>query len=111
VHKLTLPGTPEPPKADHEDDWVQPYLETLKHVLVSQGAEPRAGLRELSYGGRKFFRADFERSGPGFQSLLLTRSNGFALVFDFVGGSEERVDKLAATLDSLKFKTPKPAAD
>jgi hypothetical protein len=108
VHKLTLPGTPEAATVNHDDDWVQPYLDTLKHVLVSQGAQPRVGLRDYSFGGSKFYRADFERDAPGFQSLLLTRQGGYALVFDFVGGSEERVDKLVSTLDSLKFTKPKP---
>lgn len=106
--RLYLPGTPESDKVGHDDDWVEPYLETLKHVLVAQGADPRVGLRNYSFGKAKFFRADFERDGPGFQSLLLTSRNGYALVFDFVGASEERVDKLVQTLDSLKFANEKP---
>jgi hypothetical protein len=107
VHKLTLPGDPEPAAVNHDDDWVQQYLETAKHVLVAQGATPVVGLRDYSFGKARFFRADFERDGPGFQSLLMTSRNGYALVFDFVGASEERVDKLVQTLDSLKFVNEK----
>ncbi len=87
------------------DAWAAAYLQELSRVLVAQGGEPVGAIREYSFGGQKFFRADFKRNGPdpGFQSLLVTLRRGYVLGFDFVAASESQADKLVESLNSIRF--------
>jgi hypothetical protein len=71
-------------------------------LLKRQGFTPQNPVRQLTLAERKFARADFTRANTA-QTVLVTMLRGYAVNFVLMGPSREDVDRLIASLDSLRF--------
>jgi hypothetical protein len=58
---------------------------------------------EQMIGGRKFVRADLVYKDSNYEALFDTVSDKYILSFEFRGKSEEEINELAKTMESLKF--------
>jgi hypothetical protein len=82
-------------------------------LLKRQGFAPQGAVRPLTLAGRGFARADFTREAAA-QTVLVTMLRGYAVNFVLMAPSREAVDRMLASLDTLKFtprrSVPKPPA-
>jgi hypothetical protein len=63
------------------------------------GLKPVRGSREGELGGVSFARADFFREGPAYQTVFLKACDTQALIFIFMGSSQDAVDKIIAATE------------
>ena len=77
-------------------------------LLKRQGFAPQGQVRQFLLDGHGFARADFTRASDA-QTVLVTMLRGYALSFVLMGPTRGDVDRMVASLDSLKF-TARPAA-
>jgi hypothetical protein len=59
--------------------------------------------KEQVIGGRTFVRADLVYKGVNYEALFDTVSDKYILSFEFRGKSEEEINELAKTMESVKF--------
>ena len=59
--------------------------------------------KEQVIAGQKFVQADFVYKDDSFEALFDTVSGKYLLTFEFRGKSEQEIDELAKTMESLKF--------
>lgn len=87
------------------------YLQqTASTHFQAQGFEVLHPVHAVTIAGRPFARVDY-RKADVYQTVLATMWRGYALVFNIAAPSSEAVDKLVASLDTLKFPVPqRPAA-
>jgi len=78
------------------------YVARVTELTTAKGFKPAGDPQETIMGGRKFVRADFKRemgSLTMYQSTLVMISKGYIVSFTFIGGSEDAVEKLIASLN------------
>ncbi len=87
------------------------YLQqTASTHFQTHGFEVLHAVQAVTIAGRPFARVDYHK-GDVNQTVLATMWRGYALVFNIAAPTTEAVDKLVASLDTLKFPVPqKPAA-
>jgi len=84
------------------------YIAKTAHEhFQSGGFEELNPAHRITLGGHEFSRIDY-RKGEIFQSLLATEWRGYLLTFDLVAPGAQDLDKLAESLQSLRFPSPKP---
>jgi hypothetical protein len=74
-----------------------------------QGFEVLRPAYAVTIAGRPFVRADYHKTDV-YQTVLATLWRGYAIVFNVAGPTSDSVDKLVATLNSLRFTPSKTAA-
>jgi hypothetical protein len=84
------------------------YLTKVRTVLPPDDRNWKAvgPVREKKINGRTFYEADAVSSHAnveGFQSQIATVEHGFVLRFIFEAGTQEELDRLLASLNSLQF--------
>ena len=87
------------------------YLEkmTREHYRAN-GFEVVNGARQLSLGGRPFFRIDYSK-GTTYQTAVATIARGYVLTFSLAAPTQPELEQLFTTLSTLKFApAPKRAA-
>lgn len=59
--------------------------------------------QEQTFSGRKFMRSDLLHDGSHYEALLDTTVRNYLLVFEFHGRTQEEMDSLARTMESVHF--------
>lgn len=60
----------------------------------------------VDYGGQRFYRADIKQSyseGAVYQAYLANEYDGFLFTWEFQADSEERLNQIVSSLNSLSF--------
>lgn len=87
----------------------------LREATTIQSRQGWVVLRQdtpATFDSQKFFRADYEHTNPLlFESAVCTIWKGSVLEFILSAGSEEEVNQLFQSLDTIRFKRPKSKGD
>ncbi len=85
------------------EEWVQ----KMSRALVKRGnQELTRDAYSVDYAGQHFYRADFKESYSGgalYKTYLANEYEGFLFSWTFVADSEERLNQIVNSLNSLSF--------
>jgi hypothetical protein len=82
------------------------YLKRITGTMIAQGWSVSGRPSERAFGGKKFFRADYEKLGgpfPVYEASVCTVLKGYALDFVFSSGSESGIESQVLSLNTLQF--------
>ena len=85
------------------------YLQKVTRWQKKEGFEVLRESAEYMFGGKKFFRSDYKKSGllfPVYLSAVFTVWHGYAVGFIFTAGSKERMEEAVSSLTTLEFSEP-----
>jgi hypothetical protein len=82
----------------------------LQKVTIYQSSQGWAVLRQdmpAIYDGEYFLRGDYQKANPlVFQTVICTIWEGSALEFIFSAGTEDEINQLVRSLETIRFKKP-----